>query len=127
MARSVPLRAVSRPSARGLDALGTAVRLGLAAVWLVSGGLKAADPGGTRLAVGANEMLPGGLVDPVATGLPLVELALGTVILVGALTRLAARVSQAWARASRSTAAPVPAVDAWISGGAGRPAAEDGG
>ena len=118
---------MSRASAGGLHALGAAVRLGLAAVWLVSGGLKVADPGGTRVAVAAYEMLPDKLVDPVATGLPLVELALGTVILVGALTRLAAGVSQAWARASRSTAAPVPAVDAWISGVAGRPAAEDGG
>ncbi len=86
------------------------MRLGLAAVWLVSGGLKAADPGGTRVAVAAYEVLPDRLVDPVASGLPLVELALGTLLLVGALTRWAAVASvallvvlmagviQAWAR-----------------------------
>lgn len=99
---------MSRP--RALDVAGLAVRLGLAAVWLVSGGLKVVDPDGTRVAVGAYDVLPGGLVAPVATALPLVELALGTVLLVGAFTRVAAvasmlllvvlmaGVAQAWAR-----------------------------
>ncbi|MEO7194613.1 MAG: MauE/DoxX family redox-associated membrane protein, partial [Pseudonocardiaceae bacterium] len=53
-------------------------RLGLAAVFLVSGALKAVDPGQTRVAVSAYQLLPPDLVGPVATVLPLVELALGT-------------------------------------------------
>ncbi|MGH3979997.1 MAG: MauE/DoxX family redox-associated membrane protein [Pseudonocardiaceae bacterium] len=101
---------MSRPPSRALDVLGTLVRLGIAAVWLVSGGLKVTDPGQTRVAVDAYRVLPDGLVGPVATVLPLVELALGTVLLVGAFTRWAAVVSlvllaaltagviQAWAR-----------------------------
>jgi uncharacterized membrane protein YphA (DoxX/SURF4 family) len=86
------------------------VRLGLAAVFLVSGALKVIDPAQTRVAVGAYELLPAGLVGPVATGLPLVELAVGTLLALGVATRwvalaagmllvvLMAAVAQAWAR-----------------------------
>lgn len=86
------------------------VRLGLAAVFLVSGALKVIDPAQTRIAVSAYELLPTGLVGPVGTGLPLVELALGTLLVLGASTRwvalagaallvvLMAAVAQAWAR-----------------------------
>ena len=93
-----------------LDAIGTAVRLGLAGVWLISGGLKVLDANETYLAVQAYQVLPAGLVGPVATGLPLVELMLGTLLLIDAFTRLAAGLSvallvvliagvaQAWAR-----------------------------
>ncbi|MGH3826588.1 MAG: DoxX family protein [Pseudonocardiaceae bacterium] len=85
-------------------------RLGLAAVFLVSGAIKALDPAQTRVAVSAYQLLPPDLVGPVATVLPLVELALGTVLLAGAFTRwvalasallmlvLITAVSQAWAR-----------------------------
>lgn len=97
-------------TARVLDAVGTAVRLGLAAVWLVSGGLKLADPIGSAVAVDAYDVLPTGAVPVVAAVLPLLELALGALLLAGAGTRLAAVVSavlltgflaglvQAWAR-----------------------------
>lgn len=90
--------------------IGTLVRLGLAAVWLVSGSLKLADPGQTYLAVKAYDVLPDGLVHPVATALPLLELVLGMLLLVGLVTRLAAvvgagllllfiaGVAQSWAR-----------------------------
>ena len=86
------------------------VRLGLAAVFLVSGALKVSDPAQTRVAVSAYELLPTGLVGSVATGLPLVELALGTLLVLGASTRwvalaggallvvLMAAVAQAWGR-----------------------------
>jgi uncharacterized membrane protein YphA (DoxX/SURF4 family) len=86
------------------------VRLGLAAVWLTSGSIKLADPGQTYLAVKAYQLLPDAVVHPVATALPLLELALGVLLLVGLLTRLAAvvsavvlvlfiaGVSQSWAR-----------------------------
>ncbi|HEV7452898.1 MAG TPA: MauE/DoxX family redox-associated membrane protein [Pseudonocardiaceae bacterium] len=98
---------LSRPV---LDGLGIVARLGLAAIFLVAGTLKVVDPAQTRIAVGAYEMLPPDLVGPVATALPLVELALGTLLVAGAFTRWAALVSavllvvlmigvaQAWAR-----------------------------
>lgn len=118
-----------RPPARVLDGVGTLVRLGLAAVWLVAGGLKVADPRQTRVAVGAYEVLPAGLVDPVATALPLAELVLGTVLLVGAFTRWAAVASvlllvvlmagvvQAWVRGL--------SIDCGCFGGGGAVAGED--
>jgi len=98
---------LSRPVA---DGLGTVARLGLATVFLVSGALKAVDPAQTRIAVRAYELLPPGLVGPVATTLPLVELVLGTLLVAGAFTRwvavasvvlllvLMTAVVQAWAR-----------------------------
>lgn len=86
------------------------MRLGLAAVWLVSGIAKFTDPGQTYLAVKAYQVLPDAVVHPVATGLPLLELALGVLLLAGLLTRVAAvvaavlllvfiaGVAQSWAR-----------------------------
>ncbi|MGH3515589.1 MAG: MauE/DoxX family redox-associated membrane protein, partial [Pseudonocardiaceae bacterium] len=78
---------MARPSRSAVDGLGTVVRLGLAAVFLVSGALKVVDPAQTRIAVRAYELLPPDLVGPVATALPLLELVLGTLLLVGAFTR----------------------------------------
>lgn len=92
------------------DLIGTLARFGLAAVWLVSGGLKVADPEQTYVAVQAYDLLPAGSVGVVAAALPFVELALGVLLLVGFGTRLAAiaslvllaafvgGVAQAWAR-----------------------------
>ncbi|NIH85202.1 MauE/DoxX family redox-associated membrane protein [Amycolatopsis granulosa] len=101
---------MSRPSPSVLDIVGTLVRLGLAAVWLVSGVAKISDSGQTYLAVKAYEVLPDALLHPVATGLPLLELALGAFLLLGLLTRwvsvvsallllvFIAGVAQSWAR-----------------------------
>lgn len=92
------------------DAIGTVVRLGLAAVWLVSGASKAANPEQTYLAVSAYDVLPSGSVGAVAAALPFVELALGALLLVGfgvrpvavasvvLLAAFVAGVGQAWAR-----------------------------
>lgn len=92
------------------DLIGTLARFGLAAVWLVSGGLKVADPEQTYVAVQAYDLLPAGSVGVVAAALPFVELALGVLLLVGFGIRLAAiaslvllaafvaGVAQAWAR-----------------------------
>jgi uncharacterized membrane protein YphA (DoxX/SURF4 family) len=96
--------------ARLLDVVGTLARFGLAAVWLVSGLLKAADPDQTYVAVRAYDVLPDPGVEVVAALLPWVELALGVLLLVGVGTRLVAALSavllvvfvagvtQAWAR-----------------------------
>ena len=97
-------------SARVLDAVGTVARLGLAAVWLVSGVLKALDPDMTYVAVRAYDVLPRAGVAVVAAVLPWLEIALGLLLLAGVATRLLAAassglllvfvagVTQAWAR-----------------------------
>jgi uncharacterized membrane protein YphA (DoxX/SURF4 family) len=93
-----------------LDVVGTLARLGLAAVWLVSGTLKAVDPDQTYVAVRAYDVLPTGGVEVVAAVLPFLEIALGLLLLAGvgtrAVTVLSAAlllvfvvgVAQAWAR-----------------------------
>ncbi|ODT99835.1 MAG: DoxX family protein [Pseudonocardia sp. SCN 72-86] len=95
---------------RILDVIGTLARLGLAAVWLVSGTIKASDPDQTYIAVRAYDVLPTDVVSVVATVLPWLELALGVLLLVGLGTRAVAGLSalvlvvfiagvvQAWAR-----------------------------
>ncbi len=75
---------------RALDFVGTWARLGLAVVWLVSGGLKAVDPDQTYVAVRAYDVLPPAAVEVVAALLPWVELALGVLLLLGVGTRPAA-------------------------------------
>ena len=93
-----------------LDIVGTLARLGLAAVWLISGALKAADLDQTYVAVRAYDVLPTAAVEVVAVMLPFLELALGLLLLLGVGTRavavlsavllvvFVAGVSQAWAR-----------------------------
>ena len=90
--------------------ISTAARLGLAAVWLLAGGLKVADTQQAVQAVAAYELLPPALEPIVGFGLPLFEIALGLLLLVGLLTRPAAiasiallvlfmaGVASAWAR-----------------------------
>ena len=93
-----------------LNVIGTLARLGLAAVWLISGGIKASDPNQTYIAVRAYDLLPDGMVSPAAAAVPFLELALGVLLLVGLGTRLVAvlsgvvllafigAVAQSWAR-----------------------------
>ena len=97
-------------SERVRDVIGTLARLGLAAVFLVSGVLKAVDPDATYVAVRAYDVLPKPAVALVATVLPWLEIVLGLVLLAGLATRVAAAagaalllvfvagVAQAWAR-----------------------------
>jgi uncharacterized membrane protein YphA (DoxX/SURF4 family) len=85
-------------------------RLGLAAVWFVSGGIKASDLNQTYIAVHAYDVLPNGVASAVASAVPFVELALGLLLLLGLGTRLVAvlsavvllafiaAIAQAWAR-----------------------------
>lgn len=92
------------------DVAGTLARLGLAAVWLVSGAIKAADPMQTWAAVHAYQVLPPAAVELVAAVLPWFELALGVLLLIGlgvrhigavsglVLLAFMAGVTQAWAR-----------------------------
>ena len=97
-------------SARVRDIVGTVARLGLAAVFLVSGVLKAIDPDATYVAVRAYDLLPKLGVALVAGLLPWLEIAIGLLLLVGIATRAVAiasavlllafmaGVTQAWAR-----------------------------
>ena len=100
-------------SARVRDVVGTVARLGLAAVFLVSGVLKAVDPDATYVAVRAYDVLPKAGVTLVAGILPWLEIVLGLLLLAGLATRVVAvasagllvvfiaGVTQAWARGSR--------------------------
>ncbi len=93
-----------------LDGVGTLVRLGLAAVWLISGWIKVGDLNQTYIAVQAYDVLPNPVVSVVAAAVPFLELALGVLLLVGLGTRLTAvlsglvllafiaAVAQSWAR-----------------------------
>jgi uncharacterized membrane protein YphA (DoxX/SURF4 family) len=97
-------------SERVRDVIGTLARLGLAAVFLVSGVLKAVDPDATYVAVRAYDVLPRAGVVLVAGVLPWLEIALGLLLLAGVATRAVAAVgaglllvfiagvAQAWAR-----------------------------
>ncbi|MFY1633754.1 MauE/DoxX family redox-associated membrane protein [Solwaraspora sp. WMMB335] len=75
--------------------LSTAVRLGLAAVWLVAGGSKVTDLAASGRAVNAYQIFPYDLAMIVGAALPFVELALGALLVAGLATRLAAGVSGA--------------------------------
>ena len=95
---------------RTLDGVGTLARLGLAAVWLVSGVPKALDPDQTYIAVRAYDVLPPLGVELVAGILPWFEIALAVLLLLGLGVRATAvtsgllllvfmaGVTQAWAR-----------------------------
>jgi uncharacterized membrane protein YphA (DoxX/SURF4 family) len=97
-------------SARVRDIVGTVARLGLAAVFLVSGVLKAIDPDATYVAVRAYDLMPKLGVALVAGALPWLEIVIGLLLLVGIATRAVAvasavlllgfmvGVTQAWAR-----------------------------
>lgn len=90
--------------------LGTAARLGLAAVWLAAGGAKVTDLAASGRAVNAYQLMPFSTAQVVGAALPFVEIALGLLLLAGLATRLAgafsaallvvfiAGISSAWAR-----------------------------
>jgi uncharacterized membrane protein YphA (DoxX/SURF4 family) len=114
---------------RARDVIGTVARLGLAAVFLVSGVLKALDPDTTYVAVRAYDVLPKAGVELVAGVLPWFEIVLGLLLLAGIATRRVAVVSagllllfvagvaQAWARGL--------SIDCGCFGGGGAVAPED--
>jgi uncharacterized membrane protein YphA (DoxX/SURF4 family) len=73
--------------------LGTAARLGLAAVWLYAGASKVTDLAASGRAVNAYQVMPYDLAKVVGAALPFVEIALGLLLLAGLATRLVAVVS----------------------------------
>jgi uncharacterized membrane protein YphA (DoxX/SURF4 family) len=105
----------------------TAARLLLGAVLLVAGALKLPDPAAAVRAVRAYRLLPEALVGPVAFGLPVLEIAVGSALLAGVFVRTAAiaaavlmvvflaAVGSAWARGLQ--------IDCGCFGGGGQVAA----
>lgn len=75
------------------DLIGTAARLGLTAVWFLSGLAKASDPRQTLVAVKGYQVLSDDLARTVAEVLPYLEIALGLLLLFGMVTRYAALAS----------------------------------
>jgi uncharacterized membrane protein YphA (DoxX/SURF4 family) len=93
--------------------IGTAVRLGLAAVWLIAGGLKVGDLAASARAVNAYQVMSYDTAKVVGAVQPFLEIALGLLLLIGLSTRLTAVISallmvvfiagiaSAWARGLR--------------------------
>jgi uncharacterized membrane protein YphA (DoxX/SURF4 family) len=73
--------------------IGTAARLGLAAVWLFAGGAKVTDLAASGRSVNAYQVMPYDVAKVVGAALPFVEIALGLLLLAGLATRLIASVS----------------------------------
>ena len=67
----------------------TFARVVLCVVWLFSGFIKLSDTQSMVLATRAFDILPEGLVRPVAFTVPLLELVVGILLLLGVVTRLA--------------------------------------
>lgn len=92
-------------------AISLAARLGLGGVLIFAGALKIADPQQAALAVQAYQILPTQLAEMVGYGLPLVEVGLGVLLILGLGTRLAAVASGAL-----MTAFVVGVLSAWARG-----------
>lgn len=119
-------RTVSR-GGRIRDVLGVLARLILAAVFLVSGAIKAWDARETIVAVRAYQLLPESLVGTVAAVLPYFEIAVGLLLLIGLATRLAAVLAAVvmviFVAAVISAAARGLSIDCGCFGGGGEVAA----
>jgi uncharacterized membrane protein YphA (DoxX/SURF4 family) len=88
------VRSLSLPGPTRLwDWIGLAARLLLAAVYFVSGFIKAANPAETRVAVKGYQLLPDSVAEMVAAVLPYLEIAVALILLVGLATRLGAALS----------------------------------
>ena len=81
-----------RPESRaGWAALGAWLLLG--GTWIVAGGLKLPDPAGSVRAVRAYQLLPEAAVPAVGYGLPVLEFALGLLLVLGVAVRMSAILS----------------------------------
>ncbi|MFI5492914.1 MauE/DoxX family redox-associated membrane protein [Actinoplanes sp. NPDC051859] len=75
--------------------ISTAARLGLAAVWLVAGGLKVGDLAASGRAVNAYQLFSYDVAKVIGAAQPFLELALGLLLLIGLAVRLSAGISAA--------------------------------
>ncbi len=90
--------------------LGLVARLLVGGVWLVAGWVKVSDPAASVRAVRAYQILPEAAVPAVGHGLPVLEMCIGLLLIIGLSQRLAAfgsvllfaafivGISAAWAR-----------------------------
>jgi uncharacterized membrane protein YphA (DoxX/SURF4 family) len=108
---------------------GVVARLVVGGVWIVAGWLKLPDPAESVRAVRAYDLLPEAIVPAVGHGLPALEIVVGLLLVLGAVTRIAAGLSfllqiafivgiaSAWARGLR--------IECGCFGGGGTSAAAD--
>jgi uncharacterized membrane protein YphA (DoxX/SURF4 family) len=73
--------------------ISTAARLGLAAVWLVAGGLKLGDLAESGRAVNAYRIFPYEVAKVIGAAQPFLEITLGLLLLAGLAVRLSAGIS----------------------------------
>ncbi|MBG0563029.1 MauE/DoxX family redox-associated membrane protein [Actinoplanes aureus] len=73
--------------------ISTVARLGLAAVWLIAGGLKVGDLAASARAVNAYQLMSYDAAKVVGAIQPFLEIALGLLLLIGLATRLTAAIS----------------------------------
>jgi uncharacterized membrane protein YphA (DoxX/SURF4 family) len=73
--------------------LGLVARVVVGGVWIYAGALKLPNPADSVLAVRAYQLLPSSMVSPVGQVLPVLELVVGVLLVLGLLTRGAAAVS----------------------------------
>jgi uncharacterized membrane protein YphA (DoxX/SURF4 family) len=73
--------------------LGLVARLVVGGVWVVAGALKISDTAASVRSVRAYQLLPEAVVPTVGHALPLVEILLGTCLVLGLLTRLSGALS----------------------------------
>lgn len=74
---------------RRLDLLGSLLRVVLGGVLLVAGALKVTNPGASALAVRAYQLLPYDLAGYVGYVLPVLEILVGILLVLGLFTRVA--------------------------------------
>jgi uncharacterized membrane protein YphA (DoxX/SURF4 family) len=92
--RELPSTIVTRrPSSLQAPWLGLVVRLVVGGVWVAAGAVKLPDPADSVAAVRAYQALPSDLVSPVGQLLPVVEVVIGLMLILGLLTRGAAALS----------------------------------
>jgi uncharacterized membrane protein YphA (DoxX/SURF4 family) len=101
---------VRQPSNRTLGWVGSIARLVVGGVWIAAGLLKLPDPAASVRAVRAYRILPESTVTVVGYGLPVLEVCLGLLLIIGLGTRAVAglsavlmlayivAISSAWAR-----------------------------
>ena len=78
-----------------MEWVSTAARLGLAAVWLIAGGLKVGDLAESGRAVNAYRIFPFEVAKAIGAAQPFLEIALGLLLLIGLAVRLSAGISAA--------------------------------
>ena len=92
--------------ARRLDLVGTALRLLLGGVLLVAGALKVTNLGQSALAVRAYQLLPYDVAGYVGYALPVLEIGIGLLLVLGLFTRAAAVAGSAVNSAPHSSRRP---------------------